>query len=130
VAVSSFAALGEQGGPRMVMATAARAPHRLAPSPSLRRCSINVTFTPNTSNRSTANLSVADNAPGSPQTVSLSGTGHEPPTPTPVGAYTVVVNVVGGGASHTLQVNLNVQQSSDCADQTVLISGIGVIIGD
>ena len=87
-------------------------------------------FTPNTSNRSAASLSVADNAPGSPQTVSLSGTGHEPPTPTPDGAYSVVVDAVGGGASHTLQVNLNVQQSSDCAEQTVLIGGIGVIIGD
>lgn len=40
-------------------------------------CTINVTFMPTAINARTAKLSVSDNAPGSPQTVSLSGTGTE-----------------------------------------------------
>jgi phospholipase C len=38
-------------------------------------CTINVTFTPTGTGSRTANLSVTDNAAGSPQTVALSGTG-------------------------------------------------------
>jgi hypothetical protein len=41
-------------------------------------CSISVTFTPTTTGTRTGTLSVNDNAPGSPQTVSLSGTGVAP----------------------------------------------------
>jgi hypothetical protein len=44
----------------------------LAPSTS---CTINVTFTPSTSGTRTGTLSVADDAPGSTQSVSLSGIG-------------------------------------------------------
>jgi probable HAF family extracellular repeat protein len=40
-------------------------------------CTISVTFTPEAINTRTASLSVSDDAPGSPQTVSLSGTGTE-----------------------------------------------------
>jgi dienelactone hydrolase len=38
-------------------------------------CTISVTFTPTAANARTASLSIADNATGSPQTVSLTGTG-------------------------------------------------------
>ncbi len=38
-------------------------------------CTINLTFTPSTAGNLTGTLSVTDNAPGSPQTVALSGTG-------------------------------------------------------
>jgi hypothetical protein len=38
-------------------------------------CTINVTFTPSTTGTLTGTLSVTDNVPASPQTVSLSGTG-------------------------------------------------------
>jgi hypothetical protein len=38
-------------------------------------CTINVKFTPTTSGARTGSLTITDNAPGSPQTVSLSGTG-------------------------------------------------------
>jgi hypothetical protein len=41
-------------------------------------CTINVTFTPTTTGTRTGMLSVADNVQGSPQTVSLSGTGVSP----------------------------------------------------
>src|SRR5574340_664813 len=47
-------------------------------------CTINVTFTPTASGARTASISVTDNASGSPQTVSLTGTGLAPAaTPSP-----------------------------------------------
>jgi hypothetical protein len=41
-------------------------------------CSVNVTFTPTAGGSRTASVSVSDSAPGSPQSVSLSGTGLGP----------------------------------------------------
>ncbi len=41
-------------------------------------CTINVTFTPKTVGVKSASLNISDNAPGSPQKVSLSGTGIQP----------------------------------------------------
>jgi hypothetical protein len=41
-------------------------------------CTISITFTPSASGSRSASLTVADNAAGSPQTVSLSGTGTAP----------------------------------------------------
>jgi len=51
-------------------------------------CAATVTFTPTTFGTLTASLSIADNAPGSPQTVSLSGTGTE------AGSYTLAAAAV------------------------------------
>jgi hypothetical protein len=50
-------------------------------------CTINVTFAPTTEGDFTSNISITDNAKGSPQTVALSGTGVAQPPPgcTPVG---------------------------------------------
>jgi hypothetical protein len=49
-------------------------------------CTINVTFDPTTEGDFTSNLSITDNAEGSPQTVALSGTGvGQPPPCTPIG---------------------------------------------
>jgi hypothetical protein len=42
-------------------------------------CTVNVTFTPGATGSRTATLSIADNAPGSPQTASLTGTGTAAP---------------------------------------------------
>jgi hypothetical protein len=39
-------------------------------------CTISVTFTPSATGARSASVSVADTAPGSPQTVPLSGTGQ------------------------------------------------------
>jgi hypothetical protein len=61
-------------------------------------CTISVTFTPNYTGTFSAYLSFADNAVGSPQTVSLSGTG-EPPV-TPPGTYYCFVNAVSGNDQH------------------------------
>jgi uncharacterized Zn-binding protein involved in type VI secretion len=44
-------------------------------------CTINVTFAPTTEGDFTSNLSITDNAKGSPQRVTLSGTGVAPPPP-------------------------------------------------
>jgi hypothetical protein len=43
-------------------------------------CTISVTFKPSASGNRTASVSITDNAPGSPQAVSLSGTGTAPAT--------------------------------------------------
>ncbi len=52
----------------------------LAPSA---KCTVNVTFTPTQAGTRTGTLSFTDNAPGSPQTVALSGTGIAQVTLTP-----------------------------------------------
>ncbi len=48
-------------------------------------CTINVTFDPTTEGDFTSNLSITDNAEGSPQTAALSGTGVGQPACTPIG---------------------------------------------
>jgi len=48
-------------------------------------CTINVTFAPTTEGDFNSNVSVTDNAAGSPQTVALSGTGIAAPTCAPLG---------------------------------------------
>ncbi len=49
-------------------------------------CTIEVVFSPTQVGSRTGNVSVTDNAPGSPQTVALSGTGTAPVTLTPASA--------------------------------------------
>ena len=51
-----------------------------------KNCKINLTFTPTQLGSRTGTLSVSDNAPGSPQTASLSGTGTAAATLTPASA--------------------------------------------
>ncbi len=47
-------------------------------------CQISITFTPTVAGNFSASLAVADNAPGSPQSVTLSGVGMTQPPPPPV----------------------------------------------
>jgi hypothetical protein len=54
-----------------------------------------------------ASLTLTDNATGSPQTVSLNGTGVA--AATPPGAYQVVVNGSSNGDLHNMSVTVNVQ---------------------
>jgi hypothetical protein len=56
------------------------APTVLAPSHS---CSISILFTPAASGPRQAQLTITDNAPGSPQSVNLTGTGNGAPPPAP-----------------------------------------------
>jgi Abnormal spindle-like microcephaly-assoc'd, ASPM-SPD-2-Hydin len=58
-----------------------QAPSALAPT---KFCSISLTFAPTATGPQQAMLSITDNAPGSPQTVALTGTGTAPPPPAPV----------------------------------------------
>ncbi len=58
--------------------------------PAGQNCTANVTFTPTTGGVRSANLSIADNAPGSPQTVPLSGLGLAEEN-------TLTVTVIGSG---------------------------------
>jgi hypothetical protein len=70
-------------------------------------CSLSVTFAPTALGSRTASLSISDNASGSPQTVSLTGTGIAPATPP--GNYQVQVSGSSNGDQHTLSVNVTVQ---------------------
>jgi 6-phosphogluconolactonase (cycloisomerase 2 family) len=56
-------------------------PSALAPT---KFCSISITFAPTSTGSQQATLSITDNAPGSPQSIALSGTGNAPPPPAPV----------------------------------------------
>jgi hypothetical protein len=69
-------------------------------------CTINVTFTPASAASFSASVSVADNASGSPQAVTLSGTGAAPAAPdftttSPTAPQTVTR---GGAAQYTIAV--------------------------
>jgi len=71
-------------------------------------CSIGVAFTPSKSNSETASLAIADNATGSPQTVSLSGSGiHNvgllwtPSSTSGVVGYNVYRGTTPGGENST-----------------------------
>jgi len=70
-------------------------------------CSISVTFAPTAAGSRSASVSIADNASGSPQTISLSGTGVQPETPP--GTYPIVVSAVCATDSHSITVNVVVQ---------------------
>ena len=68
-------------------------------------CVINVTFTPTTGGALTANLSVSDSAPGSPQLVTLTGTGVS------------AVSLAPAGLSFPLQIN-----TTSSAPQTITLT--------
>jgi len=70
-------------------------------------CSIGVVFSPIETGPVSALLTIADNASGSPQTVSLSGAGAPPVTP--AGTYYCTVYAASGSDSHTPTLAINVQ---------------------
>jgi hypothetical protein len=66
-------------------------------------CSVSITFKPTASGSRTASLSISDNASGSPQKVSISGTGTTAKlSPTSVNFGTVVIGVTSGAKTVTL----------------------------
>jgi hypothetical protein len=70
-------------------------------------CSIGVTFTPTATGSRSATLSIGDNATGSPQLVSLAGTGV--PLATPTGSYTITMTATSGALIQTKRLMLTVQ---------------------
>ncbi len=70
-------------------------------------CAINVTFTPPGEGPWSASLSIVDNASGTPQTVSLSGTGLPPVTPP--GTYYCFFDALSGSDQHNVLLTINVQ---------------------
>jgi hypothetical protein len=58
-------------------------------------CTISVTFTPTATGTRTGTVTITDNAPGSPQTVSLSGTGVAAATTTTISAPPIIYGANG-----------------------------------
>jgi hypothetical protein len=69
-------------------------------------CTVEVAFKPTAAGSRAASLSLTDNAPSSPQTISLSGTGAQTTT---AGNYAVTVTGTSGTLSHTDSGTLTVQ---------------------
>jgi hypothetical protein len=70
-------------------------------------CSLSVTFAPTAMGSRIASISISDNASGSPQTVSLTGTGV--PHATPPGNYVIGYSAQSGNDAHSGQLNVTVQ---------------------
>jgi hypothetical protein len=94
-------------------------PNSLAPQ---QTCTISVTFAPVSAGSLTATLSVADNATGAPQTVTLNGTGSPAPTFTvssPTGPQTI-----SGGGSAIYTITVTPQNGSFNNAVTFAVSGL------
>lgn len=68
-----------------------------APLPVNASCSVSVTFSPLGAGQRTASIVISDDAPGSPQSIQLTGTGATPPPGTP--AVNLSTNTVSFGAA-------------------------------
>jgi len=86
-------------------------------------CTISVTFTPSLAASFAATVSVADNATGSPQTATLTGSGTVPPAPVATLSPTTVSfgNVVQGVTSSAQTLTL-----SNTGNATLTISGVTI----
>jgi sugar lactone lactonase YvrE len=88
-------------------------------------CTINVTFTPSTGGPLTGNLSVSDSAPGSPQIVTLSGTGVSAVTLSPSGlSFPLQINTTSG-TPQSIQVTNN--QTVTLNISSIAISGTNAL---
>jgi hypothetical protein len=72
-------------------------------------CAISVKFTPAQTGARNASLQISDDASGSPQIISLSGTGSNPPTPAGAYTLTLIASDSSGIDSHSVQVTVSVQ---------------------
>jgi hypothetical protein len=81
-------------------------------------CTVSVTFTPSATGSSTAWLSITDNASGSPQKVSLSGTGNNP---APALASLSPGSAVAGGGARTVTLT----GTNFLAASTATYNGVG-----
>jgi hypothetical protein len=67
-------------------------------------CTVAITFAPTAAGAAPGSLSFSDNAPGSPQTVALSGTGQDFAFAAPSGSSTSATVAPGSAATYTLSV--------------------------
>ena len=88
-------------------------------------CTISVTFSPAIAGNVTGNLLVTDNATGSPQMVTLTGTGVNPPGPTFTPSTLAFGNQVVTTTSAPLAATLN----NTGADTLVIDGGLPTILG-
>jgi len=86
------------------------------------KCTISVTFTPSASGSRTASVSVTDNASGSPQKVSLSGTGAAPAAGLSPTSLTFTGQLVGTGST-AQSVTLSNKGSAALSLSSVAITG-------
>jgi hypothetical protein len=70
-----------------------------------RNCMISVNFTPNATGTQTGTLTIVDNAPGSPHTISLSGIGATINIAPPAGQTTTATVTPGDTATYPLNIN-------------------------
>jgi len=88
-------------------------------------CTISVTFDPTAAGADSATISVADNAPGSPQTSALTGTATAPPPPADfaLSATPASQSVVAGGSA-VYQVKIASVDGSFTSPVTLAASGL------
>jgi trimeric autotransporter adhesin len=90
-------------------------------------CSVAITFTPASAASFAATISVTDNAAGSPQTVSLTGTGTVPPPPTfTITSSTTAQTVQPGGSA---QYSITVTPQNGAYSNPVTLSATGLPTG-
>lgn len=81
-------------------------------------CQVNVTFTPTANGARTGTLTITDNAPDSPQTVALSGTGGNPSLGLAVAAGSPSSTTVSAGANATYMLSIGGNGMSGTASLT------------
>jgi hypothetical protein len=90
-------------------------------------CSVSVTFQPATPGSKQASLSITDDAPGNPHSVSLAGTGVAPPPPAP--AVTIAPNPINfptitqGTSSAPLNITVTNSGNATLHISTVTVAG-------
>jgi hypothetical protein len=90
-------------------------------------CSISITFAPASTGSQQAALSVADNAPGSPQSVQLNGGGSAPPPPAP--ALSISPNplnfptITEGNTSNSMTITVTNSGNASLQLSSVIVGG-------
>jgi hypothetical protein len=85
IAITGGGAVSGASAGQFIETDTCQAPAVLQPN---KFCSISITFTPSAAGPQAATLTITDNAPGSPQSVQLSGAGVAPPPPAPMVSVT------------------------------------------
>jgi len=119
VAISSFALSGTNAGDYALVAN--NCPSSLAVSAN---CSFGVTFSPTAAGTRSAAVSISDNATGSPQSVTLTGTGQVPTTTINVSPATLTFSTQFTGTTSSAQtVTISNTGNQGVAISSVTLSG-------